>query len=71
MEMLEKLRSDRGTNFFEATKDLNTEVMQGPVKNFLDQSMIKWILTSLTLPTWKELGKGLYKLRSVSWMFYN
>lgn len=66
-----KLRSDRGTNFFEATKDLNTEVMQGPVKNFLDQSMIKWILTSLTLPTWKELGKGLYKWRSVSWMFYN
>lgn len=41
-----ELRSDRGTNFIGATEDLNIDVMQGPVKHFLDQSKIKWIVNA-------------------------
>ncbi|XP_065925824.1 uncharacterized protein [Magallana gigas] len=41
-----ELRSDRGTNFIGATGDLNIDVIQGPVKHFLDQSKIKWIFNA-------------------------
>ena len=41
-----EFRSDQGTNFIGATEDLGIETIRGPVKNFLDQSRIKWIFNA-------------------------
>jgi hypothetical protein len=43
---VEEFRSDQGTNFIGATSDLGIDVVNGEVKDFLNDKKVKWIFNA-------------------------